>query len=380
MSAHAGRRHAEIAGAGFAGLAAATALAQHGWSVRVHERADRLRTTGAGIYLYENGLRVLEALGAYANAVRDAPLAHTRETRDQDDRVLAVHRWGDTGRVFSILRQQVIDALAAAARRAGAEIVTNSQAVAATPEGVLVLADGRRLEADLIIAADGANSRLRDELHLLSKRRFLPDGAIRLLLDKTPEEMRSTEGGRTIEYWSGSRRILYTPCGPTQTYLALTMLDRDADAKSVPINQALWKAAFPHLGPLIARIGTQGRYDRFEVITLKRWSSGKVAVIGDAAHALPPNIGQGAGCAMMNALALAIHLDRTSDMTSALEAWERDERSLTEHTQRISVFLGLPTTWPAFLRRAFFSLAGRSKWLTRQRTRTALHKPLGTAP
>ncbi len=380
MSAHAGRRHAEIAGAGFAGLAAATALAQHGWSVRVHERADRLRTTGAGIYLYENGLRVLEALGAYANAVRDAPLAHTRETRDQDDRVLAVHRWGDTGRVFSILRQQVIDALAAAARRAGAEIVTNSQAVAATPEGVLVLADGRRLEADLIIAADGANSRLRDELHLLSKRRFLPDGAIRLLLDKTPEEMRSTEGGRTIEYWSGSRRILYTPCSPTQTYLALTMLDRDADAKSVPINQALWKAAFPHLGPLIARIGTQGRYDRFEVITLKRWSSGKVAVIGDAAHALPPNIGQGAGCAMMNALALAIHLDRTSDMTSALEAWERDERSLTEHTQRISVFLGLPTTWPAFLRRPFFSLAGRSKWLTRQRTRTALHKPLGTAP
>jgi 2-polyprenyl-6-methoxyphenol hydroxylase-like FAD-dependent oxidoreductase len=380
MSAHVGRRHAEIAGAGFAGLAAATALAQHGWSVRVHERADRLRTTGAGIYLYENGLRVLEALGAYANAVRDAPLAHTRETRDQDDRVLAVHRWGDTGRVFSILRQQVIDALAAAARRAGAEIVTNSLAVAATPKGVLVLADGRRLEADLIIAADGANSRLRDELHLLSKRRFLPDGAIRLLLDKTPEEMRSTEGGRTIEYWSGSRRILYTPCGPTQTYLALTMLDRDADAKSVPINQALWKAAFPHLGPLIARIGTQGRYDRFEVIKLKRWSSGKVAVIGDAAHALPPNIGQGAGCAMMNALALAIHLDRTSDMTSALEAWERDERSLTEHTQRISVFLGLPTTWPAFLRRAFFSLAGRSKWLTQQRTRTALHKPLGTAP
>jgi 2-polyprenyl-6-methoxyphenol hydroxylase-like FAD-dependent oxidoreductase len=376
----AGRRHAEIAGAGFAGLAAAAALARHGWSVRVHERADRLRTTGAGIYLYENGLRVLEALGAYTDAVRDAPLAHTRETRDQDDRVLAVHRWGDTSRVFSILRQQVIDALAAAARRAGAEIVTNSQAMAATPEGVLVLADGRRLEADLIIAADGANSRLRDGLRLLSKRRFLPDGAIRLLLDKTPEEMRSTEGGRTIEYWSGSRRILYTPCSPTQIYLALTMLDRDADAKSVPINQALWKAAFPHLGPLIARIGTQGRYDRFEVIKLKRWSSGKVAVIGDAAHALPPNIGQGAGCAMMNALALAIHLDRTSDVTSALEAWERDERSLTEHTQRISVFLGLPTTWPAFLRRAFFSVAGRSKWLVKQRTRTALHKPLGTTP
>ena len=64
------QRHAEIVGAGFAGLTAACALAQRGWSVRVHERADRLRTTGAGIYIYENGLRVLEAVGAYEAAVR----------------------------------------------------------------------------------------------------------------------------------------------------------------------------------------------------------------------------------------------------------------------------------------------------------------------
>ena len=59
------KRHAEIAGAGFAGLTAACALAQRGWSVRVHERGQRLRTTGAGIYIYENGLRVLAAVGAF---------------------------------------------------------------------------------------------------------------------------------------------------------------------------------------------------------------------------------------------------------------------------------------------------------------------------
>ena len=55
--------HADVivVGAGFAGLTAACAFAQRGWSVRVHERADQLRPTGAGIYVYENGLRVLEA-------------------------------------------------------------------------------------------------------------------------------------------------------------------------------------------------------------------------------------------------------------------------------------------------------------------------------
>jgi 2-polyprenyl-6-methoxyphenol hydroxylase-like FAD-dependent oxidoreductase len=80
------RRHAEIVGAGFAGLTAACALAQRDWSVRVHERAERLRTTGAGIYIYENGLRVLEAIGAYAAAAKGAQRVRMRETRDHANR------------------------------------------------------------------------------------------------------------------------------------------------------------------------------------------------------------------------------------------------------------------------------------------------------
>src|SRR5580704_15857508 len=112
------QRHAEIVGAGFAGLTAACALAQRGWSVRVHERADRLRTTGAGIYIYENGLRVLEAVGAYDAAIKGAPFAHTREMRDGDDRVISVHKWQGS-RVYSVVRQHVINALAAVAAQAG---------------------------------------------------------------------------------------------------------------------------------------------------------------------------------------------------------------------------------------------------------------------
>jgi 2-polyprenyl-6-methoxyphenol hydroxylase-like FAD-dependent oxidoreductase len=374
----AGTRRAEIVGAGFAGLAAACALAQRGWSVRVHERADQLRTTGAGIYVYENGLRVLEALGAYTDAVEGAPIAHTREVRDDHNRVVSVHRWDRSSRVFSIVRQQVINALAASARRSGAEIVTGSAAVAATSSGELILADGGRVQADLVVGADGTNSKLRDSLKLLARRKFLPDGAIRLLIGKMEQERHSTESGKTIEYWSGSRRILYTPCSQDQIYVALTMLDSDEVAKAVPLRKPEWKSSFPHLSDLIDRLGDDGRYDRFELIKLKRWSAGHVAVIGDAAHALPPNIGQGGGCAMMNALSLAVFLDRFQDVPSALAAWERQERPLTDHTQRMSYLLGLPTTWPPALRALFFAVAGRSKWIVKQRTLTARHKPTGT--
>ncbi len=372
------QRHAEIVGAGFAGLSAACALAQRGWSVRVHERADALRTTGAGIYIYENGLRVLEALGAYEAAVKGAPFAHTREVRDDHNNVVSVHRWGGS-RVFSIVRQTVINALAEQARKAGAEIVTNSAGAIASADGELMTAQGQKYKADLIVAADGANSRLRDAFNLIEKRKALVDGCTRLLIPKTPEEMLSSQdGATTIEYWSGSRRLLYTPCSETEVYIALVMLESDETAKATPVDKGAWKRWFPHLEPLIDRLDVEGRYDRFELIRLKRWSEGKVAVIGDAAHALPPNIGQGGGCAMMNALALAVHLDREKDVPKALAAWERVERPITDHTQRVSVAFGWPATWPPKLRAMALSLAGKSKWVVKQRTKTALHRPTGT--
>ena len=81
---------------------------------------------------------------------------------------------------------------------------------------------------------------------------------------------------------------------------------------------------------------------------------------------------------MMNALSLAVFLDRHLDVESALETWERAERPLTDHTQRISRLYGMPTFWPPKLRALLYAIAGRSRWLTLQRTRTARHVPTGT--
>ena len=207
----------------------------------------------------------------------------------------------------------------------------------------------------------------------------LPDGAIRVLIDKTPEEMASGDGGTTIENWSGSRRILYTPVSETEVYIAFTMLHSDEIGKRTPIDKPDWKRAFPHWADLIDRIGDDARYDRFEYIRLKKWSSGCVAVLGDGAHALPPNIGQGAGLLDdERAVAGLLSRSREGHRDGAAASGKQNERPLTEHTQRISVFLGLPTTWPTPLRRAFLTLAGKSKWLIAQRTKTARHVPVGT--
>jgi 2-polyprenyl-6-methoxyphenol hydroxylase-like FAD-dependent oxidoreductase len=373
------RGHIEISGAGLAGLTAAAAFAQRGFTVRVHERSPELRAAGSGIFIFENGLRVLRAIGAHDEAIAGGHLLTVRETRAARGDVVSRYQFRAEGdRTYTIVRQQLLEALANAACRSGAEIVLGSEGVAADPEGALVLADGTRCPADLVIAADGVYSRIRDQLGLIKSRKKLEDGAIRVLIPRTPEELASDEGQYIVEHWSGKRRLLYVPCSREWLYLALTTVLEDQEGQALPLNVASWTASFPHLDALIARIGPQGRWDPFEVIHLHRWSKGRVAVVGDASHAQPPNLGQGGGCAMMNALALAVAMERHAEPLAALEHWERTERPLTEHTQRVSTFYSVIGAWPERMRSLAFGIAGRSRWMVKQRMKTAHHHPTGT--
>jgi 2-polyprenyl-6-methoxyphenol hydroxylase-like FAD-dependent oxidoreductase len=162
----------------------------------------------------------------------------------------------------------------------------------------------------------------------------------------------------------------------------MSCLARDAGARAVPIDAGVWTPSFPHLAALFDRIATEAdwsrvRWSRFETVRLKSWHAGRVAVLGDAAHAMSPNLGQGSGCAMMNALALAAALEDASQVSRALELWERRERPLTEHTQRWSTLYGHVTSWPQGLRSLAFNALGNIGWLRRQYQRTANHMPTG---
>ena len=98
------RRHAEIAGAGMAGLTAAAALCQRGWTVRVHERMPGIRTVGSGLSIFENALRVMRAIGAEEDAVHGARQGFERETRDARGRTTSHMTYATT--MFEITREQ----------------------------------------------------------------------------------------------------------------------------------------------------------------------------------------------------------------------------------------------------------------------------------
>jgi 2-polyprenyl-6-methoxyphenol hydroxylase-like FAD-dependent oxidoreductase len=112
---------------------------------------------------------------------------------------------------------------------------------------------------------------------------------------------------------------------------------------------------------------------------LKRWSAGRIAVLGDAAHAMPPYLAQGAGHAMMNALGLAEALHRASALASGLREWERRERPLTEHTQRWTRIYGTTMFLPQALKRISIRVEQQVPWIAAQYVRTANHVPTGCA-
>jgi 2-polyprenyl-6-methoxyphenol hydroxylase-like FAD-dependent oxidoreductase len=353
----------EIAGGGIAGLTTGLAFARKGWRVCVHEQDDDLRILGAGIYIWENGLRVLDALGVLHAVTADVIPAWRHEKRDHGGEVFARSRLTPNFRLYVPLRESLLVALYDALIAAGGRVAFGSCATSADPEGWLHFADGGRTRADLIVAADGINSPIRNGLGLLRWRHAADQFGYRAMIRREPDELKSETGRIHCENWNGSRRLLYAPCTDEFAYVQLTSLKGDEIANRVPIERDFWRGLFPHLDWIIERIPDDGRGDWFELIRTRDWAKGCVALVGDAASAQPPFLGQGGGCAMMSGFVLAGAVDRAADVELGILDWKRRQRRFTEWVQRVAFWYGQLALLPPAARMAAFRAIDRSETL-----------------
>lgn len=370
-----------IAGGGIGGLATAAALAQRGWNVTVYERQNELRANGSGIYIWENGLRVLEAIGAYDDAVRDSFRGTHFEQRDNANQIIESAPIPSDRRLITTHRKQLLAALRDACLRSGVTIQTSAEVVGATPRGELQFATGETVRADLAVGVDGVWSKVRQALGLETLHEQTVEGALRTTISAHPDDIPAKDAGKYIENWNGMRRLLITPVNRESTYLALTCPAHDTEARAIPVNKQLWAETFPEWAHLIERIGSDVSWGVYSVTKCRAWSSGRTAILGDAAHAQPPNLGQGGGMAMQNGLALACALEgigSARDIPDALEAWEQRERALIEHCQKWSCLYGEVTFLPDSVRTTVIKAAMADPWVAGQVFRAANHSPTGT--
>ena len=123
-----------IAGAGFGGITAAAALAQRGWDVVVYERQSEVRAAGSGIYVWENGLRVLDAIGA-AIAHEDLFRGRAIEQRNHLNQVIDDGTLPLDVRLVTIPRKELLSAIRHAAEKSGVVIKTAAEVIGATTQG-----------------------------------------------------------------------------------------------------------------------------------------------------------------------------------------------------------------------------------------------------
>ncbi len=232
-----------------------------------------------------------------------------------------------------------------------------------------------------IVNGDSIPVLVREAVRVAQEER---PGAVHLEL---PEDIATDErdGTAMIEAWSNKRRILYCPNSQSEIYVILTCMERDTAARATPIDIGAWQQSFPTMGSLLERVAcdtdwNECRWVLFQTIRLKRWSEGRVAILGDAAHAMPPYLGQGAGHAMMNGLGLAAAVGEAPDLANALELWECRERPLTEHTQRWTRVYGATIFLPEWLKSLAINAEKYIPWLAAQYSRAAKHLPTGCDP
>lgn len=352
-------RKAEIAGGGIGGLFCAWALASRGWQVRVHERSTEIRDVGAGIYLMRNSVSIFEHHGIAGRLLKDNVILKGWERLDKDGNLIQARDFDANSPWYVVPRYALIQRLADLATEAGVTIATGSSIREVDPAGALIGDNGERYEADLVVIADGFRSKLRGQLGFSQRVEERSSGAIRILVPRLPGDPLLFQ-----EYWSGKRRVGIAPCSDKLIYAYLSSPNDDAQAARIPLDVRAWQDAFPALRSFFDRVTDPSAAVRhaYPVARTRRWQVGKVAIIGDAAHALPPTLAQGAGLAMTNGYALAKELDAQPTVEQALVSWEKKYRWISNQTQNWSVRLDtLTTRWPqslAWLRRGVIWLIG----------------------
>jgi 2-polyprenyl-6-methoxyphenol hydroxylase-like FAD-dependent oxidoreductase len=317
-----------IAGAGFAGLATAAMLARGGHRVTVFEKFATPESVGAGILVQPSGLAAMRVLGIEQEVLRrgdrvDHLLGVTPNKRPVVN--VKYRDWQPGSFGLGLHRGVLFDALWQLAHERGVKVMTNHE-----------VRDLAVLEAahDLVVVADGSRSSLRCQTGLACVDRVYPWGAVWAVLDDPQRK----HGSTLWQWYRGAHQML----GIMPTGLA--------PGRDVPVVSLFWSlhagrhaawreagldsfkrevlALHPGCGELLEQITSldQLTWARYHDVVMPAYHTERCVVVGDAAHATSPQLGQGTNLALLDAVVLADSLAQASSVPQALERYTLQRR------------------------------------------------------
>lgn len=314
-SSGSGTGTAVVVGAGVGGLATAIGLRRAGWSVRVLEGRTAPERYGTAFGIHPTAQSALDRLGL-GEALRAALPYRRAHIRRPDGRVLAalplerVERKAGRPELL-VARPHLIDALLAELGRLGGADVEYGHR----------LTDPRTLDADLVVGADGINSAVRTT-------HFGTRSAVRAVGTVAWIGIAGFETGIHGETWGDGRFFGMTPVEPGRTNWYASVPEATT-AEEVRAAFADWHDPVPR----VLAETDPATWIRYEMRHLHPAlpafvTAGRIALVGDAAHAMTPNLGQGACTALLDAEALtrAVAAHGRTGLPAALRAYDAERR------------------------------------------------------
>lgn len=359
-----------VIGAGIGGLTGALALKQKGIDVAVYERSAVLADVGAGISLWPNALKALYQLGLRPALDGVSFVSMDGALRSKDGTILSrttadqfIARLGLPVVVFH--RADLLAVLVDAARDIPIHTGHECRDLEDAADGVIVrFANGASAASDVLVGADGLRSVVRDRLGVPGALRYSGYTAWRGI---APFDTAGLMAGETL---GPGQRFGLAPIHGNRVYWYAT--DNVPEGQREPPLEtktrlmrlfADWHEPIPEL---IRSTGEEAilRNDIYDRDPAARWGSGRVTLLGDAAHPMTPNLGQGACQAIEDALVLAHHLSIGPDIASSLRRYEAERiprtRSIVTASRRVGALFQVESRTFCRLRDAMLRLTPTS--------------------
>jgi 2-polyprenyl-6-methoxyphenol hydroxylase-like FAD-dependent oxidoreductase len=340
-----------IQGAGIGGLTLAIALQRLGYKVAVVERARGLAEVGAGIWMAANPMQVFDRLGLAEKIIQagwtvrllrlqDAKSGEIQTTdmskiaKRYGFETIALHR--------GVLLRLLYEQLQADSVHFGCEIHSVNQS------GNQVfgsLSDGSSYSAAIIVGADGINSQMRRMAGLGGERRYSGSSSYRAIA-RGARILPAEADHEAYEIWAKGCRVGFSKINADDFYWYMTFDAPAGESRSANEAKAhaetLFRAHFPQWIELLHHTPAEDllRTDISDLKPLAQWSSGRIGLIGDAAHATTPNLGQGGAMAVEDALVLTDSFEKCGLNEAAWNRFEQIRRKKVDWTVSTSWSIG----------------------------------------
>lgn len=364
-----------IAGGGIAGLTTALALQQRGFEAHVYEAAPEIKAAGAGILLAPNAIEIFYRLGLKDEIVRGGHAIKQGKVCDVQGRTLQVFTPSELSSTHhptvpiqrSVLQNTLVNRLKEGTLHTGkvfANMKDNQNQVTVRFE------DGSEAEGTVLIGADGIHSRVRTSVLGEVRYRYSGQTCWRALV-----EYRLPDADTICEMWGTKSgvRIGYAHVSEEKVYFFATACKEAGGVDTKGSIHALFKELydeFPsHIQQMLASTPEESilRNDIWDFVPIPLWHKGNTVLVGDAAHATTPNLGQGGCQAIEDGYALAkAFAEQRNKRSSNEEAFKHYEalrmkkaRFVVETSHRVGVITNLGG-WAAKLRNSVFTFSPKN--------------------